>query len=103
MKSSSDSLERSEMLTRRTATVIMSAPEASCACTITAGDEYFPVPTMSRDAKVLPAMTKLSITPGLPRLPATDEVHDFDLIALADLGAFESRPFEHDKIVFDGD
>ena len=33
---------RSEMFTRRTATVTMSAPEASCACTITAGDEYFP-------------------------------------------------------------
>ena len=44
------------MFTRRTATVIMSAPDASCACTMTAGDEYLPVPTMSRDANVLPAM-----------------------------------------------
>ena len=41
--------ERSEMFTRRTATVIISAPEASCACTITAGDEYLPVPTKSRE------------------------------------------------------
>ena len=31
----------------------MSAPEASCALTIMAGDEYLPVPTMSRDEKVL--------------------------------------------------
>ena len=51
---------RSEMFTRRTATVIMSAPEASCACTITAGDEYLPVPTISRDENVLSAMVNRS-------------------------------------------
>ncbi len=50
------------MFTRRTATVTMSAPEASCACTMTAFDEYFPVPTIKRDAKVRPAMMKLSMT-----------------------------------------
>src|SRR6266542_5617836 len=60
MKSSRDSFERSEMFTRRTATVIMSAPEASCARTITAWEEYFPVPTMSRDENVLPAIVKVS-------------------------------------------
>jgi len=37
------------MFTRRTATVIISAPEASCACTMMAGDEYLPVPTMRRE------------------------------------------------------
>jgi hypothetical protein len=50
------------MLTRRTATVIISAPEASCAWTMTAGDEYLPVPTISRDVNVLSAMVKISIT-----------------------------------------
>jgi hypothetical protein len=49
------------MFTRRTATVTMSAPDASWARTMTDGDEYFPVPTMSRDAKVFPAIVKLSI------------------------------------------
>ena len=58
MKSSSDSFERSEMFTRRTATVIISAPDASCACTITAGDEYLPVPTKRRDENVLSAIVK---------------------------------------------
>jgi hypothetical protein len=46
------------MFTRRTATVIMSAPDASCALTMTAGDEYLPVPTMRREENVLPAMTR---------------------------------------------
>ena len=50
------------MFTRRTATVIISAPDASCAFTITDGDEYLPVPTIRRDVKVLPAMVKVSMT-----------------------------------------
>jgi hypothetical protein len=40
--------------------VIMSAPDASCALTIAAGDEYFPVPTISRDENVLPAIVNVS-------------------------------------------
>jgi hypothetical protein len=48
------------MLTRRTATVTISAPEASCARTITAGDEYLPVPTMRREENVRFAMTSVS-------------------------------------------
>ena len=55
------------MFTRRTATVTMSAPEAACACAITACDEYLPVPTISRDAKVRPAITKgESVTRSYP-------------------------------------
>ena len=46
------------MFTRRTATVIISAPDASCAFTITAGDEYLPVPTRRRDENVLPAIVE---------------------------------------------
>ncbi len=45
------------MFTRRTATVTMSAPEASCACAMTACEGYFPVPTMRREVNVRPAMT----------------------------------------------
>jgi len=90
MWSSKDSFVRSEMFTRRTATVIISAPEASCALTITAGEAYLPVPTMSRDAKILPAIVKVST------LSTADEVYDLDLVAVADDlvaegGAFSAR------------
>jgi hypothetical protein len=51
---------RSLTLTRRTATVIISAPDASCALTITDGDEYFPVPTISRDENVFSAIVNPS-------------------------------------------
>ena len=39
----------------------MSAPEASCAFTITEVDEYLPVPTIRREEKVLPEITRLSM------------------------------------------
>src|ERR1700687_5428951 len=95
----------------------MSAPDASCACTMTAGDEYFPVPTMSREEKVFPAMTRLSIsitspalstppraiTPAGPALSAADEVDDLHLIAFADLDRFERPALEHHEIVLDRD
>ena len=58
MKSSNDALLRSVTLTRRTATVTSSAPDASCACRITSFDVYLPVPMINREAKVLPAITK---------------------------------------------
>ena len=48
------------MFTRRTATVIISAPDASCACTMTAGEEYLPVPTIRRDENVLSAIVNRS-------------------------------------------
>jgi hypothetical protein len=37
------------MFTRRTATVTTSAPDASSACTMTAFELYFPVPTNRRE------------------------------------------------------
>ena len=68
------------MFTRRTATVTMSAPEASCACAITACDGYLPVPTISRDVNVRPAIDEGG--PDHRRLPAADEVDDLDLVAV---------------------
>ena len=38
-----------------------------------------------------------------PRSTAADEIDDLDLIALADDGAVERRPFENHEVVFDGD
>ena len=97
---------RSEIFTRRTATVIISAPEASCALTITAGDEYLPVPTISRDVKVLSAMVKLSMTfyrtPKDLRYymtvsqeshPTAHEIDDLHLIAVPDNRLVEAARF----------
>src|SRR5262245_37195233 len=95
------------MFTRRTATVTMSAPEASCACAITGNDEYFPVPTMSRDLNVRAAMTNgVSVNSQRPHSPitnrqsttnhqskiaihqcslaTTNEIHDLDRVAFTD-------------------
>ena len=60
MKSSSDSLLRSRF-TRRTATVTISAPEASMARAVSCPERYFPVPTIRRERNCLPAMMKESI------------------------------------------
>ena len=51
-----------DRFTRRTATVTISVPLARCASAITACEGYLPVPTMSRDRNVFPAMTSGSAT-----------------------------------------
>ena len=48
------------MLTRRTATVTISAPDASTAAAFWAKSLYLPVPTISREVKVRPATVQLS-------------------------------------------
>src|SRR5258708_39951985 len=60
MKSSRDSFERSVRLTRRTATVTISAPEAAWARAISVKLRYLPVPTIKRDRKARPAITSES-------------------------------------------
>src|SRR5262249_4880968 len=74
------------------------APDASCAFTMTGGDEYLPVPTMSREVKVLPAIANVSMS----CLSTTDEIHDFHLIAVADDDAVECAAPEDDEVVLDG-
>src|SRR3712207_9415470 len=60
MKSVSIGCLGSETLTRRTATVTISAPEASTAAAFCSNDLYLPVPTISREEKVRPATVQLS-------------------------------------------
>jgi hypothetical protein len=48
------------MLTRRTATVTISAPDASTAAAFCSKLLYLPVPTISREVKVRPATVQLS-------------------------------------------
>jgi hypothetical protein len=55
MKSVSIGCLGSEMLTRRTATVTISAPDASTAAAFSSKLLYLPVPTISREVKVRPA------------------------------------------------
>jgi hypothetical protein len=54
------------MLTRRTATVTISAPEASTAAAFCSKLLYLPVPTISRDAKLCPATDQPSSPATLP-------------------------------------
>src|SRR5207247_11053704 len=88
------------MFTRRTATVIISAPDASCALTMTAADAYLPVPTMRREEKLLPAMIKLS---EFMRLPAADKVDDVNLISLVHDKFVERPSLEYAAVMLDGD
>src|SRR5688572_18193033 len=119
------------MFTRRTATVTISAPDASCACAITALEGYLPVPTMSRDRNVRPAMTKLestmvkftnvriyewmdcrgSVAPqfvhsSIRQLrrssPSADEVHNLHPVAVSDDDLGEALPLQDGEIVLHG-
>jgi hypothetical protein len=59
---------------------------------MTAGDEYLPVPTKSRDLKVRPAIVKVS-----------DEIDDLDLIAIVDGGRVVGGALDDDQVVLDRD
>src|SRR5258705_801206 len=89
------------MFTRRTATVTMSAPDAACACAITACDEYLPVPTMSRDVKVRPAMVNgVSVMSRPLNSAATHEIDDLDAVAVADERRRErGAPDDHEVVL----
>ena len=114
MKSSNDSLERSEMFTRLTATVTMSAPAAACACAITAWDVYFPVPTISRDSNVRSAMTNGASTTFVHRndqppvtthevqwLASPHKIYDFDAVIIVNNRVREESSLENQKVVLD--
>src|SRR2546428_6747151 len=88
--------------TRRTATVTMSAPDASSARTIVSVSRYFPVPTMRRDWNVRPPVARgasgARSTAVVMVSPASHEVHQLDRVARghADLG---ERGAAHDAAV----
>src|SRR5688572_29586547 len=96
------------MFTRRTATVAMSAPDASCARAITACDEYLPVPMIRREANVRPAMTngesviQKSQIPNLKsQLPTTNKIHNLHLIALVDHHLGKAVASDDGEVVLD--
>src|SRR5688572_28207037 len=66
-------------LTRRTATVIISAPDSSCASRMTSLDEYLPVPTMRREVYSLPPRTSVV---SVIMLSASHGPDDLDPVAV---------------------
>src|SRR5688572_838169 len=99
-RSSRFSLAGSVMLTRRTATVTISAPETSTAFRVSANEAYLPVPTISRDRKLFPARTKGS-SPAISAAP--DEVDDLDRVALGETMRRVIRARHHGAVHLDRD
>src|SRR5262245_24173196 len=79
MKSSRDGCERSVTLTRRTATVIISAPLRSNAAAISSLSRYFPVPMIRRELNSRPAMMSLSFIKGFATELTEDTEENDDL------------------------
>src|SRR6266516_2594643 len=88
--------------TRRTATVTISAPDASIARCIVSLSRYFPVPTRRREWTVRPAMvsgvSRTTSTVVVIRSPASHEMHQLDRVARGDLHLAERRA-AHDRAV----
>src|SRR5687767_3322126 len=90
------------MFTRRTATVTMSAPDASCAACMIWWDGYLPVPMIRRDANSRPAITKGSIASDYHR-PSAHEVDDFYLVAGLHRRRRVRVPLDDDEVALDRD
>src|SRR3954468_24838231 len=86
------------MLTRRTATVTICAPEASTAAAFCAKSLYLPVPTISRDEKARPATCQVSSISA----PA-HEGDDLIIGAVLDLDGGERRARHDLEVALDGD
>src|SRR5258708_39519300 len=94
-----DSLPRALKSWRRTATVTISTPLASWQRRITSNDGYLPVPTISREVNVCPAMVK-----GLSVMSTTsDERDDLDAISCAQLQLGLPRAANHLGVHLDRD
>src|SRR5213596_3443138 len=77
---------------------------------MTAGDEYLPVPTISRDENVLSAIVNRStvnaLSPTEPSAlldPAADEVDDLDFVSVTHHRHVERVTLEHDQVVLHRD
>src|SRR4029450_971692 len=95
--SSRFSLLGSVMFTRRTATVMISAPAASVARRVSSNERYFPLPTMSRDRYSRAARTNGSMSLMMGST-ASDELDDLDGVAVAERGGGVVR-VRHDSAI----
>ena len=93
------------MLTRRTATVTISAPDASTAAAFSSKLLYLPVPTISREVKVRPATVQLSASTGALHVhsAASDEMDDLKIVAILDRHLAERRARHDLEIALDRD
>src|SRR6266478_9927819 len=82
------------MLTRRTATVTISAPDTSIARLVSLKSLYFPVPTISRERYLLPAMSRKSST----NLSSADEVDNLQRVAFPQQGGVIGVAIRHAPI-----
>src|SRR5262249_45097577 len=89
----------SVMFTRRTATVTISAPDASTARRVSSNERYFPVPTMRREWYSRPARTKGSVICST----APDEVDHLDGVAFAQRRALVCDARNDRTVHLDGD
>src|SRR5437899_7961679 len=90
------------MLTRRTATVTTSAPDASMAFWVSTKSLYLPVPTQSRERNSMPAIVNRSSF-MLCVLSTADEPDDFHAIPVAQRCAREGLPVHHRGVQLHGD
>src|SRR5713226_7744709 len=82
---------RSVILTRRTATVTTSAPDASMAFCVSMKSLYLPVPTQRRERNSIPAIVSRS-PPIVVAPPPADEADDFHPVAVTQRGPRERLP-----------
>src|SRR5262245_54109981 len=105
MKSLSIGWLGSEILTRRTATVTISAPDASTAAAFSSRLLYLPVPTISRELKVRPATVQVSVFTDCGAFISTpsDEMDDLERVAVGDRDLAQLRARHDLEITLDGD
>src|SRR3954470_8081721 len=96
MKSVSIGCLGSAVLTRRTATVTISAPDAATAAAFSSKLLYLPVPTISREVKVRPATLQVSLNST-----ASDKMHDLIPVAVLDRHLLERRLRNDREVAFD--
>src|SRR5688572_24631408 len=99
MKSISTGWLGSDTLTRRTATVTISAPDASTAAAFCSKSLYLPVPTISREVKVRPATVHVSVKSSTP----ANEVDDLIGVAILDDDLAEGRARDDLQVALDRD
>lgn len=86
--------------TRRMATVTMSQPERRKQSAVSSRSLYLPVPVMSRDDKATLPNTNEESAAAISA--STDEGHDFDDVAVFELGLFAQGAAHHLAVVLDG-
>src|SRR6266404_1728488 len=104
MKSVSRGCVGSEMFTRRTATVTISAPDALTAAAFSARLLYFPVPTISRELKVRRATVHVSALKSCCAVNSStsNKMHDLEIVAVLDADFAEGRTRHDFEVSLDG-